>query len=377
MIPRTKGNRLRVRVIRRGKYYRLRGYMSGNSDAILWERTSRAPRNREESKREARAIELGEEAIRVAREREDTRGTVHMTLGEVLEVYEERHISRTSKSNRAQYSAMCGALRQLRLDRVDEIRLYHVDEMIDFWESRNLSPATISSYCKTLRAFLNWTYRRDFWTPGTQPPVFQIKGGRARKRPVTHEEYQAMQRRVIPANRWLFDVLWYSNLRIGEINQVVWEPPGAIWIDWEAEEPIWRVDTQNGKLGKYNQFPVPPDFVDWLRSYWTRSSPNDMYMFPHQGNYSQIVRRAARRAGVITGRDTNDKPLYAGAHDFRRAFATRWASLLTPADLMVWMRHKSIATTLTFYVDLDSAKLAGRARAAMEAQEKTILEKSE
>lgn len=41
---------------------------------------------------------------------------------------------------------------------------------------------------------------------------------------------------------------------------------------------------------------------------------------------------------------------FASAHDFRRAFGTRWASGVKPATLQLLMRHESIETTLKFYV---------------------------
>ena len=45
---------------------------------------------------------------------------------------------------------------------------------------------------------------------------------------------------------------------------------------------------------------------------------------------------------------------YASAHDLRRSFGTRWAKRFMPAVLQTLMRHESISTTMTFYVDLDT-----------------------
>jgi hypothetical protein len=46
------------------------------------------------------------------------------------------------------------------------------------------------------------------------------------------------------------------------------------------------------------------------------------------------------------------------AHDFRRSFGTRWARRVMPAVLQRLMRHESIETTMTYYVDLDADELA-------------------
>ena len=48
---------------------------------------------------------------------------------------------------------------------------------------------------------------------------------------------------------------------------------------------------------------------------------------------------------------------FASAHDLRRSFGTRWARLVPTAVLMQLMRHESIQTTSTYYLDLDADKI--------------------
>ncbi|NMC21098.1 MAG: site-specific integrase, partial [Thermogutta sp.] len=60
---------------------------------------------------------------------------------------------------------------------------------------------------------------------------------------------------------------------------------------------------------------------------------------------------------VVTSR-TGDKCKYAGLHDLRRGFCTRWAKRVMPAVLRKLARHASIQTTLGYYVDLDAEALA-------------------
>ena len=49
---------------------------------------------------------------------------------------------------------------------------------------------------------------------------------------------------------------------------------------------------------------------------------------------------------------------FASAHDFRRAFGTRWARKVMPMVLQKLMRHDSIETTMRYYVDLDVDDMA-------------------
>jgi integrase len=49
---------------------------------------------------------------------------------------------------------------------------------------------------------------------------------------------------------------------------------------------------------------------------------------------------------------------HGSAHDLRRAFGTRWAPRIKPATLKLLMRHKSIETTLKYYVAQDADEVA-------------------
>ncbi|NLF73165.1 MAG: site-specific integrase [Candidatus Anammoximicrobium sp.] len=69
----------------------------------------------------------------------------------------------------------------------------------------------------------------------------------------------------------------------------------------------------------------------------------------------RIVSKLGEKAGVQTS-DTG----CATAHDFRRSFGTRWASRVTPPELQQLMRHRSITTTMSYYVRLDSSELAAK-----------------
>jgi integrase len=66
---------------------------------------------------------------------------------------------------------------------------------------------------------------------------------------------------------------------------------------------------------------------------------------------SRIISDIGEKAGVVVHTaPKSGKVKYASAHDFRRAFGDRWACLVTSAVLMSLMRHKSIDTTMKYYV---------------------------
>ena len=58
-----------------------------------------------------------------------------------------------------------------------------------------------------------------------------------------------------------------------------------------------------------------------------------------------------RKAGVVVNKADGR---FAGAHDLRRSFGTRWAPRVKPITLMRLMRHESVQTTMKFCVELDA-----------------------
>ena len=67
--------------------------------------------------------------------------------------------------------------------------------------------------------------------------------------------------------------------------------------------------------------------------------------------------KIGKATGVVVNRD-NGKVKYAGAHDLRRAFGSRWAARVMPQILMELMRHEDIQATLRFYVGRNAERTA-------------------
>ncbi|MCH7687904.1 MAG: site-specific integrase [Planctomycetes bacterium] len=60
--------------------------------------------------------------------------------------------------------------------------------------------------------------------------------------------------------------------------------------------------------------------------------------------------------------------IWAGAHDLRRSFGTRWARRVMPAILQQLMRHKTIETTMRYYVSIDAESAASAVWEAVDMQ---------
>lgn len=76
-----------------------------------------------------------------------------------------------------------------------------------------------------------------------------------------------------------------------------------------------------------------------------------------------------RRRAVLTC----DWYKYAGAHDLRRAFGTGWSKRVMPAVLKQLMRHRSVETTMKYYVErnADLQQWASSVSGSVAAETKT------
>ena len=84
---------------------------------------------------------------------------------------------------------------------------------------------------------------------------------------------------------------------------------------------------------------------------WSAESPKPIT----PNRVSRIVSAIGKEAGVVVNEAERK---YGSAHDLRRSFGTRWASRVKPATLQLLMRHKSIETTLKYYVAQDADEVA-------------------
>ncbi|MBX3436536.1 MAG: site-specific integrase [Planctomycetaceae bacterium] len=265
---------------------------------------------------------------------------------------------------------------------------------VTLWQHRmrekDFSESTIRSYSTHLRAALNWAVVQGMLT--TAPKVSMPK--RARKsdgrtpmkgRPITTEEFERMLAKtvgVVGENRaaaWkhLLRGLWWSGLRIGEACKLTWDHGGGLSVDLSGDHPMLRIDADHEKGNRDRFLPIAPEFAEMLMM--TPEADRVGFVFNPPGRYDaygrasqdvieRMISKIGRLAVVKVLESSNmskARTKYASAHDFRRAFGTRWAVRVMPIDLQQLMRHESIETTLRFYVGLDAQSTMSRLYAAV------------
>jgi integrase len=162
--------------------------------------------------------------------------------------------------------------------------------------------------------------------------------------------------------------LWLSGLRLGEAVALSWELDASFAVDLSGRFPAFRIEARAQKGRRDERLPMTPDFARWLLATFGESERRDhVFKLPNLQDGSPfnatkagvVIKRIGRKAGVVVTRDPDTgKVKYASAHDCRRSFGTRWASKVRTPVLQRLMRHRSINTTLRYYVALDADEVA-------------------
>ena len=79
---------------------------------------------------------------------------------------------------------------------------------------------------------------------------------------------------------------------------------------------------------------------------------------------------------MVVQRSASGKVKFASAHDLRRSFGERWSIRVMPKVLKELMRHRSIETTMRYYVGKNAEQTADVLWAAVEQIEKVSIEVS-
>ncbi len=190
-----------------------------------------------------------------------------------------------------------------------------------------------------------------------------------RGRPITAEEFESMlaaipQIRPNDSEVWRHYLtgLWLSELRLAESTIVSWGDDATFAVDFTGRRPRFRIYAESEKGRRDRLLPMTPDFAEFL----LKDSPKKRQglVFKLKSDLGEqlsvkrvglIVSDIGEKAGVIV--NSADRK-FASAHDLRRSFGTRWANRVKPATLKLLMRHKSIETTMKYYVDQDADEIA-------------------
>ncbi len=234
-----------------------------------------------------------------------------------------------------------------------------------------LSKYTIAKHLRHLKAALRWAVERKLIL---ECPVFRMpkgtSGGQAKGRAVTGEEFERMLAAVpkvvgksqVEGLRFLLKGLWWSGLRLGEALKLSWDDPMDLMVDLSGKRPFLRIRAAAEKGKKDRVLPLAPEAAELLQTVpedersglvfklRSRTDPNRPLRVD---NVSPLLVEVGKKAGVRVS-DTKT----ASAHDLRRSFGLRWADRVKPHVLQQLMRHASISTTLTFYVQSEASDMA-------------------
>lgn len=235
-----------------------------------------------------------------------------------------------------------------------------------------MKPTTIATHLRHLRAALSWAVSMQMLpaVPDFHMPLRPRGPSLMRGRPVTGEEFERMlaevsQVRAKDSAAWEYFLqgLWLSGLRIGEAVSLSWDPEAAFAIDLSGRHPRFRIFAEAEKGRRDRLLPMTPDFAEFVLE--ASGSSRVGSVFPLNGRLTKrqmtsaragrVVSEIGKLAGVIV--NTADRK-FASAHDLRRAFGTRWAARVKPATLQLLMRHKSIETSMKYYVGHDADDVA-------------------
>jgi integrase len=282
-------------------------------------------------------------------------------------------------------------LSPIRLQDVTEGRLTH---LVAELRKQGVAETTIKGYLAHLKAALNWAVGQKLLLERAEfPKVHRSKrsnGTPMKGRPPKSEEFERMisavpkvvgEARAADWVHYLWGV-WFSGLRLEESLNLWWDRPEKIYPEFPKDgHPILRIPGELEKGNTDRLHPMAPEFALFLQK-----TPESLRTGPvfrlngRQGRYgphqvSKIVSKIGEAARVKVFTDPKDPTnvKYASTHDLRRAFGVRWAARISPTELMVLMRHRSIQTTLRYYVGADAQRTADIAWAAFEQSQRAFL----
>ena len=303
------------------------------------------------------------------------KSTENLTWEEFRDLFEDRYLKRKSQAYWSSFQAAFNNLESLTGVRM--LRDVHgvLSDYIHQLQELEKSPNTIQSYMKHLRVALYWAAEENYLSEKTAVKVPKGTDDQMKGRPLEPAEFALMLAavdEVIPehASHWkqFLTGLWYSGLRRSEAIILSWDKDAPFSIDQSGLFWRFRIRAEAQKSRKSEFCVMPPDLTEWLYTTFPATErsgpvfqPVGFKGSPLTGNeVGRMVSVIGKRAGIETDPE-NGK--FATCHDLRRSFGNRWSSELMPADLKKIMRHKSIETTMKYYVGHGTDELSARLHA--------------
>ncbi len=329
-------------------------------------RTSKTPRRRDAERR----AERWERELRTGQYQKPT----HIAWKDFRERYKIQRLATLSKSTlQLAGSAFNHLERVLKPQLLEGITTAEISRFQQVLTAGGMKPTTLACHLRSIKAALNWAKRQGLLRE--VPTIEMPRGAKGidcamRGRPITAGEFSRMLT-VIPRVRkhepekWrrLLRGLWLSGLRLGEALQLSWDADAAVSVQIDGKYPKLRFLAEGHKARRDQLLAITPDFGAMLLE--TPEDQRHGLVFEIEGDIpgkpllSKTAVRVISAAGVVAKVEVDPVAgKFASAHDLRRSFAARWAKKLMPADLKQLMRHNDIATTMRYYVGVDSDVLA-------------------
>lgn len=281
------------------------------------------------------------------------------------EKFEDEHSNHLSKGGSSAYGTALNAFEK----HIGKPKLLHevTPAVMSTFKSKlvadpTLASTSVATYLRHVKSALAWA--RDIGLIREVPRVKMPRttGDEMRGRPITRREFaairQAARQHVDHTGALRFiNLLWLSGLRISEALQLSWDS-GRVRVDLDSGRHPRLLFAPAGHKARREDFtPIPRDFAAWLRM--TPPKQRRGLVAPlvsvqrkrpvrTPNAATKLVSEIGEASGVLV-----EEGQWATAHDLRRSFGTRWAMQVRPITLQRMMRHKSITTTLKFYIGLE------------------------
>ena len=296
-----------------------------------------------------------------------------VTWGQFVERYTAEKLSALRPKSRQSALESLGKINRLFApDRLAKVNAPLLSRFQAELRKGGAKETTIAHHLRHVKAALRWAERQGMI--GKAPTIEMPKAAKgqslARSRAVTTEEYERMLTATVKvrpgdAPEWqrLLAAAWLGGLRLGELVAFSWDDGTPFSVDLSGKRPCFRILAEGQKSGRDEVLPMVPQFAELLLATPEAERTGLVFRLSDQRTHQplaahqigRLVGRIGRKAGVVTNKAEGK---FAGLHDLRRGFCTRWAKLVMPPVLRRLARHASIHTTLSYYVDIDAADLA-------------------
>lgn len=285
----------------------------------------------------------------------------HVTWGDFRLAFESEKLpslaARSGNSYRSALNHLESLLHPEKLSELDSAAMSRLQTRL---RDNGLRESSIATHLRHIKAALKWA--QDLGMLVKMPKIQRPKRARSerhmRGRPITREEFERMLSAVdvvrpSDAAIWkgLLEGLWLSGLRLGEALELSWDIDSGISVDLTGKYPCLMIAAESEKGFRDRRLPITPDFAEVLISTPIEQQVGKVFAVAQHvrlDRVSRVICKIGHKANVVVNKEQNK---FASAHDLRRAFGTRWSSRVTPVVLQQLMRHASIETTLSYYVE--------------------------